>query len=152
MPSAVLKTPTLKFLFMLKVRGKNNYEHFIFFPSEWQKSVRSVGFKPLKWHAEKQSVQYHAGIKKMSASCMLQSQYIESRGAMGKPGVHLEMKTTSDKYCSIIRWKGIVRLQWRAFICKQWARIGWVTKEEAHWIWHPCLFYLHPNTSPAALW
>lgn len=38
----------------------------------------------------------------MSVSCMLQSQYIESRGAMGTPGVHLEMKITSDKYCSII--------------------------------------------------
>lgn len=77
------------------------------FPSEWQKkSVRSVGLKLLKWHAEKQSVQHHAGRKKMSVSCMLQSQYIESRGAMGKPGVHLEMKTTSDKYCSMIRWRG----------------------------------------------
>lgn len=79
------------------------------FPSEWhkkKKSVRSVGLKLLKWHAEKQSVQHHAGRKKMSVSCMLQSQYIESRGAMGKPGVRLEMKTTSDKYCSMIRWRG----------------------------------------------
>lgn len=59
----------------------------------------------------------------MSASCMLQSQYIESRGAMGKPGVHLELKTTSDKNFSIIRWTGILRLLGRAFICKQWGRI-----------------------------
>ena len=42
----------------------------------------------------------------MSASCMLQSQYIESRGPTGKPGVRLEMKTTSDKYCSIISGRG----------------------------------------------
>lgn len=39
---------------------------------------------------------------------MLQSQYIESGGSNGEePGVRLEMKTTSDKHCGIIRWKGI---------------------------------------------
>lgn len=37
MPSVVLITPTLKFLFMLKVRGENNYEHF--FPLQNDKKV-----------------------------------------------------------------------------------------------------------------
>lgn len=32
---------------------------------------------------------------------MLQSQYIESRGATEKPRVHLEINTTYDKSCSI---------------------------------------------------
>lgn len=51
----------------------------------------------------------------MAASCMLQSQYIESRGAVGKPGAHLEMKSTSDKILQCHQVEGDCTSLWTGF-------------------------------------
>lgn len=109
-----------------------------FSPSEWHKRVRCVGFKLFQWHARKQSVQYHAGIKKkMAASCMLQRQYIESKGVAGQPGVHSD----ENHLWQILQHDEVEEIRHllgrSAFICKQWGGIGCATKEEAHRIWHP---------------
>lgn len=124
MPSAVLKTPTPKFLFMLEVKGVgwgDNSDHWLSLgmTKRIRKKCAVCGIQASIMTCREAVCTIPCRNQKYLQPACYESQYIESRGAMGKPGSIWRWKPPLTQYCSNTRWKGTVLLLRQAVTFKQ---------------------------------